>query len=332
MNKCFITLVALAMIVGCAKKQPSELLIQAQSFFQPISSLQWDSLDPAKVDLGKHLYFDTRLSATGNVSCNSCHDLTTYGVDNKSFSSGDDGSLGGRNSPTVFHAALHSMQFWDGRAIDVEEQAAGPILNPVEHNIESEDQLVERIRKIDLYQDLFSKSYPVENPISFENLVNAIGAFERTLLPSGKFDAFLEGNESALSTQEKKGLATFIKSGCVTCHNGVVLGGQMFQKFGVYKNYWELTESDPIDEGVYGITDNEAQKYFFKVPGLRNIVHTAPYFHDGSVETLMYAVQIMAELQSNLKLDEQQVEDIVAFLNSLSSDIPQSVKKSPFIQ
>lgn len=304
---------------------------KATTFFQPISSLDLKTPDAKKVELGKYLFFDTRLSGEGNISCNSCHNLKTYGVDNERFSPGDaPGTFGGRNSPTVFHAALHKMQFWDGRAADVEEQAGGPILNPLEHNIKDEQQLVDRLKEVELYQDLFAKAYGGDNPITFANLTNAIGAFERTLIPEGRFDEYLAGDQDALNDQEKRGLRSFIDSGCITCHSGPALGGQMLQKFGLFHDYWKETQSEDIDLGLFDISEREAEKYFFKVPGLRNIVHTAPYFHDGSVTELSTAVKIMGKLQRNVDLSEEEVNDIVAFLGSLSSDIPEDVKKNPF--
>lgn len=305
----------------------------ATAFFQPISSLDLESPDPDKVNLGKHLFFDTRLSGEGNISCNSCHNLQTYGVDNERFSPGDaPGTFGGRNSPTVFHAALHKMQFWDGRAADVEEQAGGPILNPLEHNIKDEKQLVDRLKEVELYQKLFAKVYGEDDPITFANLTNAIGAFERTLIPEGRFDKYLAGDQDALNDQEKKGLKAFIDSGCITCHSGPALGGQMLQKFGLFHDYWKHTESDNVDLGLYEISERESEKYFFKVPGLRNIVHTAPYFHDGSIDDLREAVKIMGILQRNVDLSEQEIDDIVAFFDSLTADVSDDVKRNPFEQ
>ncbi|WP_353100682.1 cytochrome-c peroxidase [Myroides odoratus] len=341
MSKKVILFAVLSMFIGCKKdksnafefvqKGNSELFTQAQTFFQPISSVELPALDSAKVALGKHLYFDTRLSKEGNISCNSCHNLNTYGVDNLAFSPGDDGSLGGRNSPTVFHAALHSMQFWDGRAKDVEEQAGGPILNPVEHNIKDEKELEERLRKVDLYKEMFAAVYQTDRqPITFKNITNAIGAFERTLMPASRFDAYLEGDRDALTAQEQRGLEAFMTVGCTTCHSGVALGGQMFQKFGLYGDYWVETKSDKVDKGLADLSKKETENYFFKVPGLRNIAHTGPYFHDGSVQDLKEAVRIMASLQTNITLTQEQIEDITVFLGSLSSDIPEEVKKSPF--
>jgi len=318
---------------GSENINDAELLNSAAALFQPISSVKYDKPDPAMVELGKYLYFDTRLSGAGNISCNSCHNLSTYGVDNERFSLGDAGERGGRNSPTVFHAALHKMQFWDGRAVDVEEQAAGPILNPIEHNIKNKEELVDRLKKVDLYQKMFAQAYQNDkDPITFDNLTKAIGAFERTLMPESRFDKYLEGDGSALTAQEKEGLDAFIKVGCITCHNGVALGGQMLQKFGLYEDYWKQTKSEKIDYGLFDLSQNETEKFFFKVPGLRNITHTGPYFHDGSVADLKKAVSIMGKLQRNVDLTDKQINDIVVFLGSLSSDIPDEVKKSPFAQ
>lgn len=310
----------------------SELLSQAQIFFRAISSLDITPPDTSMVKLGKYLYFDTRLSGEGNISCNSCHSLSNFGVDNEQFSLGDDNlSRGGRNSPTVFHAALHTMQFWDGRAVDVEEQAAGPILNPIEHNIKSKEELVDRLKKVDIYQQLFPQAFKSDNdPITFDNITRAIGAFERTLMPESRFDKFLEGDISALNAQEQEGLAIFISTGCITCHSGVALGGHMLQKFGVYEDYWKSTGSEKIDAGVFDVTQNDAERFFFKVPGLRNVTHTWPYFHDGSVEDLTEAVRIMGKLQRGVDLSDVEVDGVVAFLGSLSADIPDEVKRSPF--
>src|SRR5690554_2424570 len=340
MKRFLLISVLSASLIACKNENPEivkegyeDLHPVATTFFQPITSLDLVDPDPKKVELGKHLFFDTRLSGQGNISCNSCHNLNTFGVDNERFSPGDaPGTIGGRNSPTVFHAALHKMQFWDGRAADVEEQAGGPILNPLEHNIKNEEQLMNRLKEVDLYQKLFADAYGTEDPITFENLTNAIGAFERTLIPESRFDTYLAGDQSALDSQEKKGLKTFIDSGCITCHSGPALGGQMLQKFGLFHDYWKHTESEEVDLGLFEISERESEKYFFKVPGLRNIVHTAPYFHDGFVEELDDAVRIMGKVQRNVDLSDEEVNDIIAFLGSLTSDIPDAVKQSPFAQ
>ncbi|HLS70169.1 MAG TPA: cytochrome-c peroxidase [Chitinophagaceae bacterium] len=307
-----------------------ELHNRASNLFQSIASLELEEPDPNKVELGKYLYFDTGLSLNRNISCNSCHGLDNYGVDNLPVSPGDDGSLGNRNSPTTFHAAIHKMQFWDGRAVDVEEQARGPILNPVEHNIKDEKQLIQRIKEEGFYDELFAKAFGGDDPITFENLTSAIGAFERTLIPESRFDHYLDGDLTALNEQEKKGLSIFIDAGCITCHSGAALGGQMLQKFGLFSDYWKETNSKTIDLGLYEISGDEDQKHFFKVPGLRNILHTAPYFHDGSVEDIRDAIKIMARLQRDLELSDEEVDNMVAFFESLSADITDEQKANPF--
>lgn len=337
MKKTGVLFSALIILSGCKKtnedfvvqplKEKSELLTRAGNFFKSVTSVPYQEIPSNKVELGKKLYFDTRLSKDGNISCNSCHNLDTFGVDNLPLSPGDTQELGGRNSPTVFHASLHGMQFWDGRAKDVEEQAEGPILNPVEHNIPSEKFLEERLRGIEEYQRMFKTVYPgQEQPVTFKNIANAIGAFERMLNPASRFDHYLDGDEEALTAQEKEGLKAFMDNGCTTCHIGVSLGGDIFQKFGLYGDYWEYTKSANIDKGLYELTGKETDQFLFKVPGLRNVEKTAPYFHDGSVATLEEAVKIMGKLQSNKELTDKQVDDIMAFLKALTADIDDKYK------
>lgn len=310
------------------KKKKENLSEKAARYFLPLPTeavSKSNVLTSEKIALGKKLYFDKRLSKDGNISCNSCHNLDTYGVDNLTTSPGDEGKNGDRNSPTVLNAALHISQFWDGRAADVEEQAGGPILNPVEMNIPSKEFMVERLEGIPEYVSLFKKAFPNEK-ISYDNLQNAIGAFERKLMTPSKFDDYLNGDENALSSDEKEGLELFINTGCITCHTGQAIGGQMFQKFGLYGNYWELTGSASIDEGRFKETENEADKYFFKVPSLRNIEKTYPYFHDGSVTDLNQAVIIMAKLQNNKDLSEKEAGSIVTFLATLTGEVPEEFK------
>ena len=247
----------------------------------------------AKLALGHQLYFDTRLSLEGKNSCNSCHNLATYGVDNLPTSLGDRGAFGDRNSPTVLNASLHTSQFWDGRAKDVEEQAGMPILNPVEMAIPDEAFLVNRLKGIPAYVAAFKNAYPKEEePLTYKNIQNALGLFERELLTPSRFDEFLAGNDDALTLQEKKGFLSFNLTGCITCHSGEVLGGQQLHKFGLYEDYAALTNSKRIDYGKFESSGNENDKFIFKVPSLRNIEKTGPYFHDGSVENLADAVQI----------------------------------------
>lgn len=289
-----------------------------------------NSLTDEKVVLGKHLYFDTRLSKDGNNSCNSCHNLNTYGVDNLSFSPGDLGENGGRNSPTTFNAAHHFLQFWDGRAKDVEEQAGGPILNPVEMNIPSKQFLIDRLNGIEGYVGQFEKAFPeADTALTYWNIQLAIAAFERTLITPSKFDQFLNGKHDALNEKELKGLKTFVGTGCIQCHDGSLLGGSSFQKFGVYEEYWKATGSEKVDEGRFEVTGKESDKYFFKTPSLRNIEKTGPYFHDGSVTELNDAVKIMAKVQLGKELSDNDIDNIVTFLGTLTGDISEEQKTVP---
>ena len=355
--KKIIIAVTLSVLYGCNQSENTEaktitlnpLMEEASNLFKSITSLPYEDLpenyqelnNPVnitsidlsnsmsdKVILGKMLYFDKRLSKDGNISCNSCHNLNTYGVDNLPTSPGDEHKFGNRNSPTVIYASLHANQFWDGRAKDVEEQAGMPILNPVEHNIPLEKFLEDRLRSIPEYQMWFKKVFPNEQqPITYKNLTNAIGAFERRLIPESRFDKWLNGDDKVLTEKEKAGLASFINNGCVACHSGVAVGGQMMQKFGLYGNYWEHTKSKNIDNGLYDITKNEADKYVFKAPSLRNIEKTGPYFHDGSVKSLAEAIKIMSKLQNNKELSNQEVEEMIAFLKTLTADVDPKYKQ-----
>ena len=313
--------------------QDQNLLSSAKNFFEPlplVAENAENAITPEKVHLGKQLYYDTRLSKTGNNSCNSCHNLATYGVDNKATSTGDAGKNGERNSPTVLNAALHSTQFWDGRAKDIEEQAGMPIMNPVEMGIPHKDFLISRLAKVPEYKAQFEKVFPGEkNPVSYENLQKSIAAFERTLITPSKFDKFLSGDLTAMNTEEKAGLKTFMDAGCTTCHNGPVLGGKMYQKFGLLADYRSMTGSSTKDEGRKNVTKLESDKDIFKVPGLRNIVQTYPYFHDGSVADLDKAVFIMGKVQLNKDLSDAELKSIHVFLNALTGEVPADAKKIP---
>ncbi|MDH5398461.1 MAG: cytochrome-c peroxidase, partial [Cyclobacteriaceae bacterium] len=296
-----------------------QLPVEATSSSNPITD--------EKVALGKKLYFDNSLSKDNTQSCNTCHNLSTFGVDNKSFSEGNDGGLGGRNSPTTLNAALHMAQFWDGREPDVEAQAGGPILNPVEMAMPDEASVVEKLADIEGYAEMFASAFPDQPEITYDNLKKAIGAFERKLITPSRFDKFLAGDEGALNDTEKQGLQTYLDAGCTTCHAGNLLGGAMYQKFGLFGDYWEYTKSENVDNGRFDVTGNETDKYMFKVPSLRNIEKTGPYFHDGSVADLKAAVDIMAKAQVNKELTEKELDDIVAFLTTLTGEIPSGLSE-----
>jgi cytochrome c peroxidase len=273
---------------------------------------------PAKIDLGRMLYYEPRLSKNHDISCNSCHLLDNWGVDNEPTSPGHRGARGDRNSPTVYNAALHIAQFWDGRAPDVEAQAKGPVLNPVEMASLSEEAVVNVLKSIPGYVDAFAAAFPDESdPVTYDNMAKAIGVFERQLMTPGRIDAFAAGDLTALNTREQRGLKTFMSVGCQTCHMGPAIGGQFYRKLGFIFPY-----PPNEDVGREKVTGSEANRYEFKVPSLRNVAKTAPYFHDGSVKTLGDAVKIMGYHQLGLKLDEGQIADLVAFLESLTSELP----------
>lgn len=299
---------------------------QARTLFgalPEVAELPENNITDEKVQLGKVLYFDNRLSKDNTQSCNTCHNLSTFGVDNLPVSPGNNGGNGERNSPTTLNAALHFVQFWDGRENTVEDQAGGPITNPVEMAMPSEEAVVERLSGIKEYQEMFAAAFPEDaDPISYNNLKMAIGAFERKLITPTRFDDYMHGDDNALTADEKRGLETFINTGCITCHTGNLLGGNMYQKFGLFSNYWEHTKSEKIDNGKFDVTQVESDKYFFKVPSLRNIEKTGPYFHDGSVADLSEAVRIMGKTQLNKDLTDEEVSSIVTFLNSLTGTVP----------
>ncbi len=272
----------------------------------------------ALVNLGRQLYFDERLSKNHDVSCNSCHKLDAYGVDGEQFSSGHKGQKGGRNSPTVYDAADHVAQFWDGRAKDLAEQAKGPVLNPVEMAMPDEKRVVATLASMPEYVAQFKAAFPDEKePVSFENMAKAIAAFERGLVTRSRFDKFVDGDTSALNEQEQRGFALFTGGGCIACHAGPNLGGAMFQTLGLVKPWPDLK-----DNGRFDATKNDADKGSFKVPGLRNIAKTGPYFHDGSVADLKKAVALMGEYQLGRTFTDAELDDMVAFLESLTGELP----------
>lgn len=316
---------------------------QAQSLFAPLPETVDNPDNPlsaVKVELGKMLFYDPRLSESGFISCNSCHNLATYGVDNLPTSLGHRWALGPRNSPTVLNAALHSVQFWDGRAADVEEQAQGPILNPIEMAIPDGDAAVERIASMPEYVELFEQAFPDEpESLSYDNVANAIGAFERTLMTPDRFDEYLKGDADALSDNELAGLQVFINQGCVACHAGPALGGQMMARFGMVESYWEATRdfitidqpTMPMDVGRFAVTQDMDDLYVFKAPSLRNITRTYPYFHDGSVWDLRDATQIMARVQLGSEINEKDMDRLMDFYQTLEGEIPADALKLPIL-
>jgi cytochrome c peroxidase len=269
-----------------------------------------------KAALGKMLFNDKRLSKDNSISCASCHNLGTAGVDKKRFSPGVGGTLGGRNSPTVFNASFNFRQFWDGRAADLVEQAGGPVVNPVEMASEWPD-VIAALSKDPQYPALFEAVYGKGSKIDESTITQAIAEFEKTLVTANSpFDRYLLGEEGALNANQKHGYELFKSYGCSSCHQGKNVGGNMFQKFGVLKDI-NLRKSEVDDLGRFNITGNEWEKHVFKVPSLRLAVLTPPYFHDGSVETIQEAVNVMIEFQLGRSVPAEDRDDIIQFLHSL---------------
>lgn len=338
-NVCVITvLVVLIAMTGCKNKTAQQntgpnadsVQMLAKNLFQVLPAVAENPenpVTPEKVALGKALYYDNRLSKNNTESCNTCHNLDTYGVDNKPTSPGDNGKDGTRNSPTTLNAALHFLQFWDGRMKDVEEQAGGPVMNPAEMNMPSEAVVMERLNKDAEYPKLFAAAFPADKQaVTFDNMRKAIAAFERTLITPSRFDAFLGGDIAALDTAELRGLKTFMDAGCTACHSGALLGGTMFQKYPLFGDHKSYTGSQRDDKGKMEATKNEADKYLFKVPSLRNIAETWPYLHDGSVKELDKTVALMAKAELNKELNPAQVSSIVSFLKALTGEVPAEAK------
>ena len=310
--------------------------VQAQSTWQPLPDRAPEPTDnpttAAKVELGKMLYFDPRLSSTGTVSCFSCHNVMEGGDDHMTTSAGVHGLKGGRNAPTVWNAAFHSVQFWDGRAPSLEEQAKGPPVNPIEMGMRDLDAVIDRIRHIPGYRPYFEQAFGSGDVVTMDNAAKAIAAYERTLItPGSAYDRYARGDKTALTAQQLRGMETFAEVGCTSCHQGPAFNGPplpagtgFFMKFPTYPESpyvakYKLAE----DPGRFSATKDEADRGMWRVPTLLNLTYTAPYMHTGTVKTLPEAVRVMASTQLNRTLDDAQVGDVVAFLESLTGKFPQ---------
>lgn len=296
--------------------EETELRSMAEGVFAVLPDVMpgHEGTTDAMIALGKSLYFDTRLSVNDKQSCNSCHNVSdgAAGVDNEVTSEGALGGRGTRNSPTVFNAGFHAMQFWDGRAEDLVAQAKGPICNPGEMAMPSPEAVEAKLKKTKEYPALFAEAYPTEpSPITFDNVAKAIAAFERTLIAPSRFDKWITGDTSALTMAERRGMHTFINTGCISCHNGALFGGNGLQKLGNVQPY---SSSDP---GRYLVTKDPADSMMFKVPSLRLVSRTKPYFHDGSVPSMSKAIELMGWHQLGKKLSTTEVAEIETFLKAL---------------
>jgi cytochrome c peroxidase len=313
-----LLLLSIAILTACGGSRPESGLDEGMlRAFAPLPRAflsDHNPTTPEKVALGRALYHDPRLSMGGDVSCASCHPLDRFGADGEPVSPGHLGQRGTRNSPTVLNAAGQFAQFWDGRAADVEEQVEDPVLNPVEMAMESAEDTEEALRSEPAYREAFSRAFPSEvDPVTFDNAALAIAAFERTLVTPAPWDRFLGGDESALTAEQVAGFRVFASAGCATCHRGALVGGEMFNRLGVVKPW-----PDTADLGRFEVTGHARDRFVFKVPQLRNVAETAPYFHDGSVVSLEQAVHLMAEYQLGSNLSDAATASIVTWLGSLT--------------
>lgn len=317
---------AVAILVSPRAGAEDDLMTAAKRTFKPIPSVvpavKDNSVTHEKVELGKMLFFDPRMSASGIISCNSCHNLGTGGVDAGPTSIGHGWQLGPRRAPTVYNAVFNVAQFWDGRAPDLKAQAKGPVQARVEMNATPE-HVTNTLNSMSDYVVMFKKAFPNEaSPVTFDNFARAIEAFEAILItPAAPFDQYLEGDPNALNDQQKAGLKLFMETGCSSCHNGINVGGQDYFPFGAVEK--PSTSLLPIpDKGRFAVTKVAGDEYVFRAAPLRNVALRAPYFHSGQVWTLKQAVGVMAEVQLGAKLSDKEENDIVAFLNSLSGQLP----------
>jgi len=335
----YVTVVVLLLIsltgLLFADDGDADLLRKAKNIFGPLPQVmlsEKNPVTPEKVKLGKILFYETRISVDGTVSCTRCHPIGLYAADGFRKSIGNNCKVNPRNAPTIFNAAGQISAHWIGNRTDVEDQARQSVIGPPSFGMPSYEAVVRKLKEIKGYVELFKKAFPIDNdPVTVDNFAKAIGAFERTLVTPSHFDSFLKGDITALNGQEKRGLRTYMEAGCIMCHFGPYLGGQVYQKSGIFEPYWNYTKSESIDEGTYIVTKNEADKYVFKVPISRNVEKTTPYFHDGAVDKLEDAVWIMGKIQLGKDLNKPQVEEVVTFLKSLTGEIPEDALKVPLL-
>ena len=332
----FVSLLMLAlMVTNLAEAQQTDLLKQARSYFDPLPNTiesKANPITPEKRKLGKMLFYETRISVDKTVSCFKCHWINLYATDGLPKAIGNNYRINPRNSPTVLNASGQISEHWLGNRKSVEDQAKNSLLGKGSYGLTSFEEAEKNLKAIEGYHELFQSAFPQDkNPVNVENFAKAIGAWERTLVTPSRFDEFLKGKSDAISEGEKSGLNLFLDTGCIRCHDSAFIGGQSYEKFGISQPYWELTGSKEIDEGRYAVTNDEADKYVFKIPMLRNIEMTSPYFHDGSVAQLGHAVKIIAQLQLGKMLTDDQANNIVIFLKSLTGEIPEDALKVPVL-
>lgn len=324
--------VAAVLLLTTSSRFEDPLLRKARNKFQPIPTslpdlpnlpnLKDNPLTPAKIELGKLLFFDPRLSASWTISCNTCHNLATGGTDHLETSIGHGQQKGTRNSLTVFNAVFNVAQFWDGRAKTLRDQAKLPVQSAIEMN-NTPAKVVQTLKSMPGYVARFMAAFPNEaDPVTFNNMAKAIEAFEATLTtPNSRFDLYLKGQEDAINEQEKRGLALFINKDCASCHKEINLGGASYHKFGAARKP-SPEIMPPGDKGLIAITGKAIDEYVFRAPSLRNVELTAPYFHSGKIGDLRQAVATMASVQLDAKLKDRDIDDLTAFLKTLTGQIP----------
>ena len=336
-----VSLFPLAMVViffaslAFGEETDRETMKQAQQLFKPLPKLMESEQNPVtseKVRLGKMLFYESRISIDGTVNCAKCHPMSLYAADGLRKAIGNHCKENPRNAPTLFNAADQISQHWIGNRTSVEDQAKQSVIGPPAFGMVKYEDVEKRLKEYKDYVSLFKAAFPSDKgPVTVDNFAKAIGAFERTLVTPAPFDSYLKGDAKALTPMQQRGLKSFMDAGCMGCHSGTYVGGKMYQKFGIIEPYWKYTKSEKIDEGRYAVTKAEADKYFFKVPVLRNVEKTPPYFHDGSIDTLGQAVLIMAKVQLGKDLSGQQTGEIVDFLKSLTGEIPDDALKIPVL-
>ncbi len=312
-----------------------DLINKANQIFGPLPQTmptEQNPITPEKIKLGKVLFYELRISIDGTVSCAKCHPISLYAADGLRKAKGNNCKENPRNAPTIFNAAAQISEHWIGNRTSVEDQAKQAVTGPPAFGMPSYESVEKILKGMKGYVTMFQAAFPGEkDPVTIDNFAKAIGAFERTLVTPAPFDDFMKGNAGAMTEQQKKGLKTFLDTGCMTCHFSPYVGGQTYQKFGVFEPYMKYTKSEKIDEGRYAVTKNEADRFLFKVPVLRNVAMTPPYFHDGSVDKLDQAVWIMAKIQLGKDLSRLQAGDIAVFLASLTGGISEDALAVPIV-
>ena len=333
----YIAVIAAAFTIPlmAAAAEKDALLKQAQEIFQPLPKDMGSAEFPVtreRVELGRSLFFDPRMTIDANMSCSSCHQPAFYGTDALAKPTGVRQRPHPRHVPTNLNAGTSFVIHWRGDRTNLEDQVFQALTSPITSGQPDEKAVIDRLSGIPGYATLFKAAFPDEpQPMTLRNIAKAIGAYERTLVTPSPFDAYLAGNQEALLPAARTGLEKFINTGCVACHNGVGVGSGMYQKFGVVEDYWKATGSDPIDKGRFDVTKDPGDLYVFRVASLRNVAMTPPYFHDGSVATLPEAVKVMARVQLGVNLNDADTRDIVAFLESLTGELPANFATVPVL-